>query len=198
MYIIDTVTKLTYCVYVILIAGVNIGAVFSETISTAVIKFYSLPFRANGITLNVTVTSGYVYCYASDRFRNPNQYMYDWIINVNNYWEVYLNPSLLSRPQGSILYVSFYGVDSSNVYLAQTHLGNALTDGEFSSRSWGSMTLYVTLLRFAISLSSYSLHSLGRSVFFYLLMISLFMILSQSLHHLMTFKLVLFHQRELR
>lgn len=103
---------------------------FGNTISNGVIKFYSLPFPTNGLTLNLTISSGYVYCYASDRFRNPNQYMYDWFINVRDYWEVYLDPRTLSRPAGSFLYVSFLGVNTANIYQAESVQGNTLTVGE--------------------------------------------------------------------
>jgi hypothetical protein len=108
----------------------SIGSVFGNTIPSGVIKFYSLPFPANGLTLNITISSGYVYCYASDRFRNPNQYMYDWYIDVRDYWEVYLDPRSLSRPVGSFLYVSFFGVNAANVYLAESAQGDTLTVGK--------------------------------------------------------------------
>ena len=103
---------------------------FGNTISNGIIKFYSLPFPADGLTLNLTVSSGYVYCYASDRFRNPNQYMYDWYIDVRNYWEFYFDPRALSRSAGNFLYVSFFGVNAANIYLAESAQGNTLTVGE--------------------------------------------------------------------
>lgn len=103
---------------------------FGNTISNGIIKFYSLPFPADGLTLNFTVSSGYVYCYASDRFRNPNQYMYDWYIDVRNYWEFYFDPRVLSRSADSFLYVSFFGVNAANIYLAESAQGNTLTVGE--------------------------------------------------------------------
>ena len=108
----------------------SIGTVFGNTISNGVIKFYSLPFPAEGLTLNLTVSSGYVYCYVSDRFRNPNQYMYDWYIDLRDYWEFYFDPRALSRSAGSFLYVSFFGVNAANIYLAESAQGNTLTVGE--------------------------------------------------------------------
>lgn len=58
--------------------------------------------------------------------------MYDWFIEVRDYWEVYLDPRVLSRTPGSFLYVSFIGVDSANAYLAESSMGNVLTVGELS------------------------------------------------------------------
>ena len=109
---------------------INIGTVFGDTISNGVIKFYSLPFSAGGLTFNLTVSSGYISCYISDRFRNPNQYMFDQFIIVRDYYEVYLDPQTLSGTQGRYLYVSFLGGNSVNVYQAQSFLGDALTVGE--------------------------------------------------------------------
>lgn len=109
---------------------IGIGGVIGDTISNGVIKFYSLPFPVDGLTLNLTVTAGYINCYISDRFRNPNQYMYDWFIDVNDYWEVYIDPQTLSRTPGSFLYVSFLGVVTTNVYRAESSLGNTLTVGK--------------------------------------------------------------------
>ena len=103
---------------------------FGNTISNGVIKFYSLPFPANGLTLNLTVSSGSIYCYASDRFRNPNQYMHDWFLVVREYWELYLDPQALLRPAGMFLYVSFFGIDSVNVYKAESSPNSTLTLGE--------------------------------------------------------------------
>ena len=100
-----------------------------DTISNGTIKFYSIPFFASGITLNLTVSSGYVNCYISDRFRNPNQYMYDMFIDVRSYWEVYLDPQVLSGTIGDFLYVSFLGVDALSIYQAESSLGNTLTVG---------------------------------------------------------------------
>ena len=56
--------------------------------------------------------------------------MYDWFIDVRDYWEVYLDPQLLSRTPGSFLYVSFQGVDTENVYQAQSFVDNTLTVGK--------------------------------------------------------------------
>ena len=102
-----------------------------NTISSGVIKFYSMPFSTSGITLALTVPSGYVNCYASDRYRNPNQYMYDWFVDVRDYWEVYLDPRVLSRPVGSNLYVSFLGIDATNIFRVNTSSADTRTVGNY-------------------------------------------------------------------
>ena len=106
-----------------------------DTISNGSIKFYSVPFPANGITLALTVSSGYVNCYASDRYRNPNQYEYDWFVDVRSYWEVYFDPRVISRPVGNILYVSFLGINAANIYQVNSSSGDTLTAGKPSSHS---------------------------------------------------------------
>lgn len=80
-----------------------------------------------GVTLNMSVSSGYIKCYASDRFRNPNQNAYDWFVAVEDYMEVYLVPQ---DPTRTALYVSFLGVNTVNIYQAQSSLDNTLTVGE--------------------------------------------------------------------
>ena len=105
-------------------------AVIGGTILQGGIKFYSSPFYSNGTTLKLTVTTGTINCYASDRFRNPNQYEYDWTVEVRDYWEIYIDPLMLSRPAESILYVSFLGLNVSNTYQVNISSGNTLTLGE--------------------------------------------------------------------
>ena len=105
-------------------------AVIGGTILQGRVKFYSSPFYSNGTTLKLTVTTGTINCYASDRFRNPNQYEYDWTVEVRDYWEIYIDPLMLSRPAESILYVSFLGLNVSNTYQVNISSGNTLTLGE--------------------------------------------------------------------
>lgn len=109
---------------------VNVGTMIGDTIPNGIIRFYSFPFPSTGITLSLTVTSGYVNCYASDRYRNPDQYQYDWFVDVRNYFELYLDPRAISRPVGRFLYVSFLGVDSTNVYQVNSTSGDTLTVGK--------------------------------------------------------------------
>lgn len=111
-------------------AEIGIGTLFSSTISNGIIEYYSFPFPADGITLSLSVSSGYINCYASDRFRNPNQNAYDWVVSVRDYMEVYLVPRVSTR---RVLYVSFLGIDMLNVFQAQSSPGNTLTVGKLFS-----------------------------------------------------------------
>ena len=76
------------------------------------------------------MTSGYVNCYASDRYRNPNQYSFDWYVGIGSYWEVYIDPGDISRPVGSFLYVSIVGANASNTYQVNSSTGDVLTVGK--------------------------------------------------------------------
>lgn len=126
-------------------ADFGIGAVIGDTILNRVIKFYSLPFPASGITLSLTVTSGYVNCYASDRYRNPNEYEYDWFVAIRDYWEVFLDPTTISRPLGSFLYVSFQGISASNVYLVNSSSGDYLTVGKLFIQPPAMISIFILL-----------------------------------------------------
>ena len=114
----------------LIFTDVSIGSRISDSIGNGIVKFYSLPFPSFGITLALTVTSGYVNCYASDRYRNPNQYSYDWFVNVRNYWEVYIDPRDISRPVGSFLYIAIVGANATNMYQVNSSSGDTLTVGK--------------------------------------------------------------------
>lgn len=109
---------------------VDSEAAIGDTVLQGGIKFYSSPFFTNGTTLKLIVIIGTINCYASDRFRNPNQYEYDWTVEVRDYWEIYFDPLTLPRPAESILYMSFLGLDISNTYQVDISSGNTLTLGE--------------------------------------------------------------------
>lgn len=77
--------------------------------------YYQFQFPSDGVTITLNITSGSVVCYASDRYRNPNEAQgYDWKIEVSGYADVFLDPSLLSRSPGSTIYVAIEGVGVSN------------------------------------------------------------------------------------
>ena len=83
--------------------------------------YYQFDFPGNGVTITLNVTFGYIVCYVSDRYRNPNEAQgYDWRVEVSGYSNTFLDPSLLSRTPGPIVYISIEGNYSSN----QFTLGN--------------------------------------------------------------------------
>jgi receptor-type tyrosine-protein phosphatase Q len=87
--------------------------------------YYQFDFPSNGVTITLNITTGYVICYASDRYRNPNEAQgYDWRIEVSGYADTFLDPALLSRSPGSTVYVAIEGSEASN----QFTLGN--TEGD--------------------------------------------------------------------
>lgn len=76
-------------------------------------KYFQFPFPSYGVTLQLTVSTGYVICYASDRYANPNQEQgYDWRVEVSSFADVFLDPSLLSRTPGTTIYVAIEGYNN--------------------------------------------------------------------------------------
>ena len=87
--------------------------------------YYQFDFPRNGVTITLNITFGYVICYVSDRYRNPNEAQgYDWRIEVSGYSNTFLDPSLLSRLPGPVVYISIEGSNLSN----QFTLGNSEGD----------------------------------------------------------------------
>lgn len=91
------------------------NATSTDTVEEGTRVYYQFQFPSDGVTIILNVTSGYVICYASDRYQNPNEAQgYDWKIEVSGYADIYLNPSYLSRSAGSTVYVAIEGVNASN------------------------------------------------------------------------------------
>ena len=91
------------------------NATSTDTVEEGTRVYYQFQFPSDGVTIILNVTSGYVICYASDRYQNPNEAQgYDWRIEVSGYADIYLNPSYLSRSAGSTVYVAIEGVNASN------------------------------------------------------------------------------------
>ena len=87
--------------------------------------YFQFDFPSSGVTITLNISSGYVVCYASDRYRNPNEVQgYDWRIEVGGYADTFLDPSLLLRSPGTTVYVAIEGNSTSN----QFTLGN--TEGD--------------------------------------------------------------------
>ena len=96
-----------------------------DTIEEGKRVYFQFPFPTDGVTIQLNITTGSVICYASDRYQNPNEAQgYDWKVEVSAYADVFLDPSLLSRSVGAIVYVGIEGVSVSNTFT----LGN--TEGD--------------------------------------------------------------------
>ena len=74
------------------------------------------------MTLNVA--TGTINCYASDRFQNPNEELYDWKIVVSGYSDVFIDPDLIDRKPGNNIYIGLQGVGSSNTFTLDSTTGD--------------------------------------------------------------------------
>ena len=87
----------------------------SGTVSSGDIRYYKLPFPAAGVTLTLTVSYGWIICYASDSVQNPNGVQgYEWRIESTGTVEVFLDPNSLSMTPGAYVYIGLEGGQSSN------------------------------------------------------------------------------------
>ena len=106
-------------------SSVATGSAVTGTLSAGGVSvYYQYPFSSNGITIFLNVGAGTVNCYASDRYQNPNEELYDWIVVVSGYQDVFIDPSLLDRPAGSSVYIGLQGVESYNTFTLNTTVGD--------------------------------------------------------------------------
>lgn len=96
---------------------VAVNSSSSDTVGNGERSYFQFPFPSYGVTIQLSVNVGYVVCYASDRYQNPNEAQgYDWRIEVSSYSDVFLDPSLISRSVGSTVYVAIEGTSTSNTF----------------------------------------------------------------------------------
>lgn len=96
------------------------GTLYAGSIS----YYYQFIFPSNGITLFLNVSTGSVNCYASDRYENTNEELYDWTLTVDEYADIFIDPSTLGRTPGTYMYVSLEGVQSYNIYSLNSEDGD--------------------------------------------------------------------------
>ena len=102
-----------------------IGSTRSGSFSAGGISpYYQFVFPSNGITLFVNVSTGSFYCYASDRYENTNEELYDWILTVTGYADIFIDPSTLGRTPGIYMYVSLKGIQNYNTYSLNSASGD--------------------------------------------------------------------------
>ena len=88
-------------------------------------KYYQYGFSSSGLTIRLTVSSGYVICYASDLIQNPNDDQgYVWRVTSSGYIDVFLDPTSLNRPAGTTLYVALEGSSSSSSFTLSATSGD--------------------------------------------------------------------------
>lgn len=96
------------------------------------VYFWIPSWSSAGVTVSITLSSGSVVCYASDRIQTPSSSpgYADWVVTITNqYTEMYLNPSTLGRPIGSFLSFAFLGQQSANNFSIQVDSGQVITSG---------------------------------------------------------------------
>ena len=86
--------------------------------------YYQFIFPSNGITLFLSVSTGSFNCYASDRYENTNEELYDWTLTVSAYADIFIDPNTLGRTPGTYMYVSLEGVQNSNAYTLNSASGD--------------------------------------------------------------------------
>lgn len=105
--------------------SLGIGIVGMGSVDQGERLFYKCPFPVVGLTIGLTVTSGRVVCYISDRYRNPTSTQgYDWRIESDGYTDVYIDPELLNRDPGQYMYIAVEGLASNCDFSLNTTEGD--------------------------------------------------------------------------
>lgn len=105
--------------------SLGIGIVGTGSVDQGERLFYKCPFPVVGLTVGLTVTSGRVVCYISDRYRNPTSMQgYDWRIESDGYKDVYIDPELLNRDPGQNVYIAVEGLESNCDFSLNTTEGD--------------------------------------------------------------------------
>lgn len=101
--------RLNFCLFSVP-SLVTVDMNVSATVSQGEVVYYRYLFSQNGITFSLYIATGYVICYVSDTNQNPNSRQgYNWIVNVTNFSDVFIDPQLLGRPAGQYLYIGIEG-----------------------------------------------------------------------------------------
>lgn len=129
------------------------------------VYFWIPSWTSAGVTVSITLSSGSVICYASDRFQTPSSSpgYADWVVTItNSYMEMYLNPSTLGRPIGSFLSFAFLGQQSANNFSIQVDSGQVITSGKCMTVKCNNFfEPYVYVISTALAISSVLSRTLG-------------------------------------
>ena len=94
--------------------------------------FYNYGFPAGGLTIRLNISIGSIVCYASDIIESPNEVRgYDWKVEANGYIDVFLDPTSLGRPAGSVVYIALNGVQATNSFNLGSTAGDTSTTGSY-------------------------------------------------------------------
>lgn len=108
-------------------ADYSIDVAMSDTLASGQVKYYSLLFPPEGLTIKLEVTSGYVACYASASVRNPGPGNYDWFLETDGYADTFINPD----PQlGRYFFIALVGVNTTNDFVLDSRAGDKSTQGK--------------------------------------------------------------------
>ena len=100
-----------------------------DTIGSGEFRYYILPLSDEGVTIQVEVFLGGIWCYASDTNRNPNRDNYVWRLFITEYDDTFIDPTSLERPAGPQLFIAIEGVNNSNSYSLNTTTGDTSIAG---------------------------------------------------------------------
>lgn len=108
---------MTILVFHIAAQHVALDVNVSSSLTNGQILYYQYGFSSSGLTIRLTISSGYVICYASDLIQNPNDDQgYVWRVTSSGFIDTFLDPSSLNRPAGTTLYVALEGSASSSSF----------------------------------------------------------------------------------
>ena len=148
IFICHTIIFLSICTVPTVLSFGGIGN--GQPGSGEYVYFWLPSWTSSGVTVSITLSSGYLICYASDRYQTPSSLpgYADWVVTINNeYTETFIDPSSLGRPRGSFLSFAFLGQQSVNNFTIQIDSGRVLTTSKniwfcFSSTDTGTHSPY--------------------------------------------------------
>ena len=117
-------------IYIYAYLGIYHGYPVTGSIGSGQFKYYHIPFESRGVTIEVEVFRGEVWCYSSDTNYNPNSRNYLWRLFISMYNDTYVNPRFLRRAPGTTLFISILGVNINNDFRLNTMIGDTSTTCE--------------------------------------------------------------------
>ena len=95
------------------------------SLSSNELNYFQVDFPSTGITFTLTVSTGYITCYASDTIQNPNEEQgYEWKVVTNTTVEVFIDPDSLDRDVGVYVYIGLEGGSTVNNFSLNSTSGD--------------------------------------------------------------------------
>ena len=111
-------------------AEVELNTTITNSIGSGEVAYIELPFSDDGVTISVNVSNGSVVIYASDQTTTPNEAFHDWMVETDEYSDVFLDPNELNRPVGDAVYVAITGEEEANSFDFMSTSGDTSTQGK--------------------------------------------------------------------